>query len=225
LKTQLITTKDGSKTIHFPEWNESYHSKHGAITEALHVYIKSGLTYLLNANPNKKHFSILEMGFGTGLNAYLTYNYGQELNLEITYTCIEKYPLSEEVVEELNYADGKNPQLFKNLHAAPWEEFVSISDNFKLKKHNIDIDIYQSEDNFDVIYFDAFGPRVQPKLWRSSILKTMYDSLNPNGVWVTYCCKGSVRRDLMDIGFQVEKIPGPPGKREMLRAIKVQKNI
>jgi tRNA U34 5-methylaminomethyl-2-thiouridine-forming methyltransferase MnmC len=221
LKTQLITTKDGSKTIHFPEWNESYHSKHGAITEALHVYIKSGLRYRLSANPDKKHISILEMGFGTGLNAYLTYNYGQEQDLQISYTCIEKYPLSEHVVEELNYADGKNPELFKKLHAASWEEFVSISDNFKLKKHNIDLDIYQSEDKFDVIYFDAFGPRVQPNLWNKIILENMYNHLNPNGVWVTYCCKGSVRRDLKDIGFQVEKIPGPPGKREMLRATKV----
>ena len=219
MKSQLITTKDGSKTIHFPEWNESYHSKHGAITEALHVYIKSGLDHWLASNSSKE-ISILEMGFGTGLNTYLTYKFTKDYNLHIHYSSIEKYPLDNQIVSQLNYYSDKDQTLFESLHNSAWEETVQITNQFKLKKHQIDIDSFQSKDKFDVIFFDAFGPRVQPNLWHKSILLNMFDHLNPGGVWVTYCCKGRVRRDLIDVGFQVEKIPGPPGKREMLRAVK-----
>jgi len=219
LKRQILTTKDGSKTIHFPEWNESYHSQHGAITEALHVYIKSGLEYRIHSKPLKA-ISVLEMGFGTGLNAYLTYYYGKVNNLDINYSGIEKYPLTDAVLEQLNYAGESERSVFDNLHAVPWGKYVEISSHFRLKKLEVDIDNFQTEERFDLIYFDAFGPRVQPKLWDRAILEHMHSILNPDGVWVTYCCKGSVRRDLMDIGFTVEKIPGPPGKREMLRAIK-----
>ena len=219
MKKQLITTKDGSKTIHFPEWNESYHSQHGAITEALHVYITSGLAYRTKINVLETT-SILEMGFGTGLNAYLTYIFGQDNNVDINYTAIEKYPVSSEIISQLNYVADNDRSVFEKMHGLPWEKFNAVSNRFRLKKQNIDIDIFKTEDRYDVIYFDAFGPRVQPNLWHRSILENMFSALNPNGVWVTYCCKGSVRRDLIDIGFQVEKIPGPPGKREMLRAIK-----
>ncbi len=219
MKKKLITTKDGSKTIHFPEWNESYHSQHGAITEALHVYIKSGLEYRMVSKP-KDNISILEMGFGTGLNAYLTCKYAMENNLKVNYTSIEKYPIADEMITQLNYVEESDRSVFENLHAVPWGDFHSITPCFQLKKLKIDIDIFQTEETYDVVFFDAFGPRVQPHLWHKSILENMYTIMNPDGVWVTYCCKGSVRRDLMAIGFQVEKIPGPPGKREMLRAIK-----
>jgi tRNA U34 5-methylaminomethyl-2-thiouridine-forming methyltransferase MnmC len=219
LKKVLITTKDGSKTIHFPEWNESYHSQHGAITEALHVYIESGLAYRLKSKPQET-IRILEMGFGTGLNTYLTYTFARENNLNLNYTSIEKYPVSDEEIRQLNYVKDDEKPVFRKLHQVPWGDFHLISDRFQLKKLKIDIDAFQTNDLYDVIYFDAFGPRVQPHLWHNSILENMYHHLNSEGVWVTYCCKGSVRRDLIEIGFQVEKIPGPPGKREMLRAVK-----
>ncbi len=220
MKKQLITTKDGSKTIHFPEWNESYHSQHGAIKEALHVYIQSGLEFRIkDAFP--PHLSILEMGFGTGLNAYLSYKFSKTYNLDLRYTGIEKYPIQEEMLKQLNYVPPEDQGFFNALHHSTWEQFNQISSLFKLKKLNLDLDVFQTQDKYDVIYFDAFGPRVQPHLWHKTILQNMYDILNPHGVWVTYCCKGSVRRDLLEIGFQVEKITGPPGKREMLRAIKI----
>lgn len=219
MKRQILTTKDGSKTIHFPEWNESYHSQHGAITEALHVYIKSGLDYRIKLEPLKS-LSVLEMGFGTGLNAYLTYKYARENGLSINYSSIEKYPMPDEEVSLLNYAEESDTSVFEQLHTVPWDEFISIAEHFQLKKLQMDIDSFKTDEKFDVIFYDAFGPRVQPHLWNMSILETMYSVLNPNGVWVTYSCKGSVRRALTDLGFYVEKIPGPPGKREMLRAIK-----
>ena len=220
MQPKIILTKDGSKTLHFPEWNESYHSSHGAITEALHVYIKNGLEHRI-LNMPMQNISVLEMGFGTGLNAYLTYKYGQNRELKITYTSIEKYPIDPSIISSLNYVDEGDEDLFNLMHTCPWEEFSAITTQFKLKKHLVDIDVFKTDDKFDVVFYDAFGPRVQPNLWSTAILQHMYDHLNYHGVWVTYCCKGSVRRDLIDIGFQVEKIPGPPGKREMLRATKL----
>jgi len=221
LKTQIITTADGSKTIHFPEWNESYHSKHGAFQEAKHVYIQSGLAYRC-----EKAFSspihLLEIGFGTGLNALLSLIMASELQLKINYQTLEKYPLEDSTLNALNYTNlfSKNAHMFQKLHLAEWEKTVEINSFFSLKKINSDLKNFQTESIFDLIYFDAFGPRVQPELWAKSILQNMYNALKPQGVWVTYSCKGSVRRDLQEIGFKVEKIPGPPGKREMLRAVK-----
>jgi len=219
LKRQIVITKDGSKTIHFPEWNESYHSQHGAITEALHVYIKSGIEFRVDLSP-KTHISVLEMGFGTGLNAYLTFKYTAKSNINIKYTSIEKFPVTDDELSQLNYVEEGNSSVFERMHNLPWGSYSSISDLFQLKKLKVDLDSFQTDETYDVIFFDAFGPRVQPHLWHITILESMYNSLNPNGVWVSYCCKGSVRRDLIDIGFNVEKIPGPPGKREMLRAVK-----
>ena len=142
---------------------------------------------------------------------------------KIYYYSIEKYPLENSVLLDLNYAElfSSNSTTFEKLHQTEWEKEVEIQPNFILKKIQTDLKNFQSEPVFDLIYFDAFGPRVQPELWEKTILQNMYDALRPNGVWVTYSCKGSVRRDLIDIGFHVEKIPGPPGKREMLRAVKL----
>jgi len=222
LERKIITTSDGSKTIHFPEWNESYHSKHGALQEAKHVYIQSGLEHRVNSNLPKS-IKILEIGFGTGLNAMLSILFAGQNDIKIYYYTIEKYPLENSVLNDLNYAElfSSKSTTFKKLHQTEWEKEVEIQPNFILKKVKTDLKNFQPEPVFDLIYFDAFGPRVQPELWEKTILQNMYNALRPNGVWVTYSCKGSVRRDLIDIGFNVEKIPGPPGKREMLRAVKL----
>ena len=222
MKKQIITTADGSKTIHFPEWNESYHSKHGALQEAQHVYIQSGLVHRVQKDIPET-LNLLEIGFGTGLNAMLSLLFAQENQLKINYHSLEKFPLEKTTLNELSYAElfSSESSLFERLHAVEWEKQIEITPLFSLKKINTDLRVFQTDSKYDLIYFDAFGPRVQPELWVKPILQNMYDMLNTNGVWVTYSCKGSVRRDLLDIGFQVEKIPGPPGKREMLRAIKI----
>lgn len=221
MKTQIITTADGSKTIHFPEWNESYHSRHGALQEAEHVYIQSGLAFRTKKD-SPSTFNILEIGFGTGLNAMLSLLFAKKHNLKINYHSIEKFPLDKSVLNALNYTElfSLESDSFEDLHRVEWEKTIKINPYFNLKKLNSDLKDFQSESLYDLIYFDAFGPRVQPELWEKTILQNMYDALKPQGIWVTYSCKGSVRRDLQDIGFQVEKIPGPPGKREMLRATK-----
>jgi tRNA U34 5-methylaminomethyl-2-thiouridine-forming methyltransferase MnmC len=222
LKSEIITTADGSKTIHFPEWNESYHSKHGAIQEAQHVYIQSGLAFY-HQNNSVNALNLLEIGFGTGLNAMLSFQYAKANHLKLNYQSLEKYPLDVETLSALHYVElfTKDSEVFQQLHSTAWEKFFEINTFFNLKKIQTDIKSYQSDSVFDLIYFDAFGPRVQPALWEKPILQNMYNALKPNGVWVTYSCKGQVKRDLQDVGFHVEKLPGPPGKREMLRAIKL----
>lgn len=222
MKKQIITTADGSITIHFPEWNESYHSKHGAIQEAQHVYIKSGLNFRHTQHQSLK-LNVLEFGFGTGLNAFLSAIYAINNPIKIAYHSIEKYPLSQEFINDVNYAEIlKVDNLdFDHLHNIEWEKSVAIHDYFQLKKIRGDFQTFNTKQKYDVIFFDAFGPRVQPELWGRPLLKKCYDMMSKYGVWVTYSCKGSVKRDLEDIGFQVEKIAGPPGKREMLRALKI----
>jgi tRNA U34 5-methylaminomethyl-2-thiouridine-forming methyltransferase MnmC len=221
MEIEIITTADGSKTIHFPEWNESYHSKHGALQEAKHVYIKSGLAFRFNQF-SQNPINLLEIGFGTGLNTMLSLLFAKQNGIQIHYHSLDKYPLEISSVKDLNYNTlfPDEADLFQKLHEVEWETQIEINSQFSLKKLKSDLKSFQSEPFYDLIYFDAFGPRVQPELWAKPILKKMFDALKPNGIWVTYSCKGQVKRDLMDIGFLVEKIPGPPGKREMLRAIK-----
>ena len=221
MKKQIITTADGSKTIHFPEWNESYHSKHGAIQEAKHVYIESGLDFRQKQD-DALSLNVLEFGFGTGLNAYLTAIYAKKNQIKITYHSVEKYPLGLEDISNFNFGNILKAKSidYKKLHLIEWEKPIKISDEFQLNKIQADFKNFESQNKYDIIFFDAFGPRVQPELWDKPLLQKCFDLLAPNGVWVTYSCKGSVRRYLQDIGFQVEKIAGPPGKREMLRAIK-----
>jgi tRNA U34 5-methylaminomethyl-2-thiouridine-forming methyltransferase MnmC len=219
VKREIIITADGSNSLLIPQWQETFHSKHGAITEALHVFIQEGLQYWLQQN-TQRPLHLLEIGFGTGLNALLTLLQAQEKNLSITYETLEAYPLSFEEINALNYSEVLqiDKQLFERLHRSPWEEPVEIIPQFRIKKRKEWFENINAQSNFDLIYFDAFGARVQPELWTYPIFKKMYDALKPQGVLVTYASKGSARRAMLEAGFTVSKIPGPPGKREMLRA-------
>lgn len=219
MERKIITTADGSKTIHIVDWDEQYHSKHGAIQEAYHVFIKSGLSLFKN-----RSLSILEIGFGTGLNCLITFLESQKLNLDIAYTGVEAFPITFEELEQLNYiselkADAFSAE-FQKMHQLPWEKEIEISDTFHLCKQQKDFKDLQDSSKFNLIYFDAFGARVQPELWTEAIFAKMYAALRNQGVLVTYAAKGSVRRAMQAVGFVVERLPGPPGKREMLRATK-----
>ena len=219
MKREIITTSDGSKTIHLPEWNEQYHSKHGAIQEAQHVFIKNGLDLFQD-----EKVELLEIGFGTGLNAFITFLEAKKRNLEIKYTGVEAYPVALDEVKELNYVElleaEDMSEYFDKMHTFDWEKRAQISERFSLLKREQFFKDINDEDAFKLIYFDAFGARVQPELWSEEIFASMYKALKPEGVLVTYSAKGSVRRAMQAVGFTVERLPGPPGKREMLRAIK-----
>lgn len=216
MKREIIITSDGSTTIHLPDWNEQYHSKHGAIQEAKHVFIKHGLNIVILNN-----ISILEIGFGTGLNCFITF---LETQKNIDYVGIEAYPVAKNEIEKLNYITElqaeKHSNIFNKIHSVSWEEKHQIASNFSLTKKEQFFKDINDKDYFDLIYFDAFGARVQPELWTEELFKKMFNALKPNGILVTYAAKGSVRRAMQSVGFSVERLQGPPGKREMLRAIK-----
>lgn len=221
---EIITTGDGSKTIYMPDWNEHYHSRHGALQEALHVFIKMGMDVAIplsrKRNPNQPKLSILEYGLGTGLNAMLTAQHKPE-DLEITYTAVEAYPVSNEEIAAMDYGNLLNDlQLYETLHACPWEQSALLANGFKITKQQKTFDLINDPACYDLIYFDAFGPRVQPDLWSLEIFEAAYKSLNPSGILTTYCAAGFVRRNMQAAGFIVERLAGPPGKREMLRATK-----
>lgn len=220
LKKEIVNTLDGSNTIFVPEFDETYHSTHGAIQESLHVFIRSGLKFKTELND----INVLEVGFGTGLNALLSFINSEETNKNIKYTSIEAYPLKWDLLSKLNYIDlifnGKYSATYKKIHTCDWESFYILSSFFTLKKQNVKLQDVSFDNEFDVIYFDAFAPRVQPELWTDQIFTSMYKALKPGGVLVTYCAKGSVKRALKYVGFELQSIPGPPGKREMSRAVK-----
>lgn len=219
MKREIIQTLDGSTTIYLQEWNESYHSKHGAIQEAQHVFIKNGLFLFQNTQ-----ISILEIGFGTGLNAFITFLEAPKMNLSINYVGVEAYPISTDEVLSMNYVQELNAIdknfIFKIMHSSNWEEEIIVSNEFSLTKRKQFFETIEDIAQFDLIYFDAFGYRVQPELWSTDIFRRMYAALNKNGVLVTYAARGVVKRSLIEVGFNVEKLPGPPGKREMFRATK-----
>jgi tRNA U34 5-methylaminomethyl-2-thiouridine-forming methyltransferase MnmC len=219
LKREILQTLDGSTTIHLPDWNESYHSKHGAIQEAYHVFIKNGLS-LFEGKP----ISILEIGFGTALNAFITFLEAQKLRLTIQYVGVEAYPISPEEVLSMNYVAELSAEekrsIFEAMHMCNWEERNAISNDFTLTKRKQFFEEISDESKFDLIYFDAFGYRVQPELWSTEIFEKMYKALKEEGVLVTYAARGVVKRSMLEVGFTVEKLPGPPGKREMFRATK-----
>jgi tRNA U34 5-methylaminomethyl-2-thiouridine-forming methyltransferase MnmC len=219
LDRKIIITSDGSTSIHIPDWDEQYHSKHGAIQEAYHVFIKNGLEFF-----NKKNISILEIGLGTGLNCFITFLEAQKKSLNIRYTGVEAFPITDEEQQQLNYVlqldADKYTEIFDLIHRIPWGVKSHLSINFELDKKLQKFQEIKDNNQHDLIYFDAFGPRVQPELWTESIFEKMFKALKKEGVLVTYSAKGSVRRALQKVGFKVEKLPGPPGKREMLRGVK-----
>ena len=226
MQRKIVTTKDGSTSIKIVEWEEQYHSKHGAIQEAKHVFINSGLTHFLSTKNNESNqvVSILEIGFGTGLNAFITLLEAEKKKRAIAYTGIEAYPVSTEEIEQLNYLSVLNAKdkasLFMAMHHLPWEAFQDITNHFSLKKEKKQFSEIKNENTFNIVYFDAFGPRVQPELWTESLFYIMFKAMKSKGVLVTYCAQGNARRAMQAVGFNVEKIQGPPGKRHMLRATK-----
>jgi len=219
LKREIIITSDGSTSIHLPEWKESYHSKHGAIQEAQHVFIKNGLSFCKGQS-----VSVLEIGFGTGLNAFITFLESQKNNQNIDYVGIEGFPISSEEVIQMNYVNQLNAddfkEKFKKIHTSKWEENVTISEHFRLIKRKQLFNEINDKNQFDIIYFDAFGYRVQPELWSVEIFSKMYEALKEGGILVTYACRGPIKNAMKEAGFQIEKLAGPPGKREMLRGWK-----
>ena len=221
MKRRIIETADGSKTIQLEEWQEQYHSKHGAIQEAYHVFIKHGLEHT-----NRDNLNILEIGFGTGLNALITLIEGKKKDISIQYVGVEQFPVSLEEVQQLDYVSSLSAQVFKSefntMHQCSWEKKNAVSKNFVLTKQKKDFRDITERDLFNLIYFDAFGPRVQPELWTEEIFQIMYTALKTGGILVTYSAKGSVRRAMQAVGFRVERLEGPPGKREMLRGTKTE---
>ncbi len=223
MKREIIITGDGSSTIHIPEWNEQYHSKHGALQEAIHVFVNMGLIPI-SEREDLAEISILEIGFGTGLNALVTYEESRNRSRTINYTGVEAYPVAREEVDKLNFSEIiKDPlavDFFDKIHKCEWGNEIEITKSFKLTKQQKFFQDIEDVELYDLIYFDAFGARVQPELWSVDIFKKMFTALKSNGVLVTYAAKGSVRRAMLEVGFFVERLPGPPGKREMLRATK-----
>ena len=219
MKRRVITTADGSKTIHIEDWNEQYHSIHGAIQEAEHVFIKNGLSLFTD-----QRVSILEMGFGTGLNALITLIRSKKLGLKIDYTGVEAFPVAADELEQLNYIPLLNAmdseKDFERMHSGKWETDIVLSNGFSLTKKQRSFFEVDDENDYDLVYFDAFGARVQPELWTERIFAKMYKAMKHDSVLVTYSAKGSVRRAMQAVGLNVERLPGPPGKREMLRATK-----
>jgi tRNA U34 5-methylaminomethyl-2-thiouridine-forming methyltransferase MnmC len=216
---KIITTSDGSHSLLNEQLNETYHSVHGALQESLHVFIKHGLDFVAQ---NQKTINILEVGFGTGLNALLTAQSAKTNNLTVRYTSLEAFPVEENIWSQLNYVDSpESVALFEKLHRAKWDQPENISSNFILKKMETTLQEVQLERNhFDLIYFDAFAPNKQPEMWVQPVFRKVADSMKNGGVFVTYCAKGQVKRDLQTVGLEVETLQGPPGKREMVRAVR-----
>jgi len=223
LERKIIITDDGSTTIHLPKWDEQYHSKFGALQEARHVFIQMGLFKVLERE-ELSEISILEIGFGTGLNGLVTWQEANKKEVLVDYTGVEAYPVSAEEVEHLNFSgmleEPEAVSVFEKMHKSAWETPQNISEFFTLTKQQKFFQDISDVDKYDLIYFDAFGAGVQPDLWTEEIFEKMYKAIRNNGVLVTYAAKGSVRRAMLQVGFLVERLPGPPGKREMLRATK-----
>jgi tRNA U34 5-methylaminomethyl-2-thiouridine-forming methyltransferase MnmC len=216
---QLSDTADGSHTIYVPELDEHYHSIHGAVQESTFIFINNGFV-VCKANP----VSILEIGFGTGLNALLTAIKAKSGNTQVNYTSIEKNPLGIEISNSLNhykYAGENGMEIFHLIHSAPWNTSVNICNNFNLEKIEADFTKCLLTGNYDLIYFDAFGPDKQPEMWTPELFAGIAAVTNKNGILVTYSAKGEVKRRLRACGFDVTLLPGPPGKRQMIRAVKI----
>lgn len=221
MQDELLLTSDGSHTILSARYGVSYHSRFGAVQESRHIFIDAALNYKALAQSS---LSILEMGLGTGLNALLTLQESRRKGLQIRYTGVEAYPVQPEQYRQLNFIEMlQAPELeapFRQIHEGPWGEPIALTDHFSFAKWKCLFEEFEPEPAYDIVYFDAFAPNAQPELWEIPFLEKMYRALLPGGVLTTYCAKGSVKRNLKSIGFVVESLEGPPGKREMTRAIK-----
>lgn len=217
LERTVLKTADGSHTLRIPAWDEQYHSVHGAVQESRHVFIEAGLQAV-----SASEVRILEMGFGTGLNALLTWNAVAGTDRVCRYDTLEKFPLAQEEIAQLNYPAAvggtQSTERFAHLHEAAWEQWTSLDPTFYLRKQEMSLHEWQPDQRYDLVYYDAFGPRVQPELWTAECFAKIREALEPGALLVTYCAKGDVRRALQHVGFTVERLPGPPGKREMIRA-------
>ena len=218
---RIIETQDGSHSIFSEKYGVSYHSKYGAVQETQHVFIEAALRpkALLH-----KDLAILEIGFGTGLNAFMTYLEAKKFLLNLKYTAVEAYPISQEEAEALNYPQvlrkEEETSFFLSMHHSSWNKRIALNDFFSIEKRQHLFQEIDFQNQFDIIYFDAFAPNSQPELWEEEIMSKMFEALKPDGILVTYCAKGAVKRVLKSVGFEVESLKGPPGKREMTRAYK-----
>jgi tRNA U34 5-methylaminomethyl-2-thiouridine-forming methyltransferase MnmC len=217
MNTELILTEDGSNTLYVSEIDECYHSSHGAIQESRHIFIEAGLK-----QNSKTEIRVLEIGFGTGLNAFLTMLEAERSGKKIQFTSLEKYPVEIEKALQLNYPEKlslENKNSFEIMHTSPWNDEISIAPFFTLKKIKIDFTNYTLEEKFDVVYFDAFSPEKQPEMWTQDRFEMIFHHCKSGAILTTYCAKGIVRRAMQAAGFEVERLQGPPGKREILRGI------
>ncbi len=227
-QVQIITTGDGSHTLFSEQFNEVYKSRHGAIKESRHVFIAQGLDYVLNMMAQKQEasaVSILEVGFGTGLNTLLTMIEAERRNLKIEYTTLEPYPIDIDTIKALNYTEQLGYEFcygpYHTTHLVRWDEMHPVTPHMGFKKIKASvIDYTLAENSFDLIYYDAFAPTHQPEMWTIEVFKKMFHALKPGGILVTYCSKVTVQKAMKEAGFTVEKTPGPPGRRDMLRAHK-----
>ncbi len=216
----VFLTDDGSHSFLSEQFGVTYHSTHGAIQETQHIFIDAGLKHVLSQN--LAEILILELGFGTGLNALMTWIEAERLQQKIRYITYEMYPLSIEDAEALNYHSRLHfpISIFKAMHECSWNESHHLSPYFNFEKRWASIENIDIQDTINLIYFDAFAPEIQPQLWEQPMMQKMYDALLPNGVMTTYCAKGAVKRAMKEVGFKIESLPGPPFKREITRAIK-----
>lgn len=221
ISPRIFETQDGSHSIFSETHGVSYHSKYGAIQESRHVFIESGLYYKMTG---RQSLAVLEIGLGTGLNAFMTLLEAEKHQIAIRYTALEAYPISLSEAEQLNYTEklnaGQWKDLFLMIHKSEWDTPNALSPHFELTKLRTSFESLDLIEAFDVLYFDAFAPGAQPELWEAPVMNRMYRALHPGGVLTTYCAKGAVKRTLKQIGFEIEALPGPPGKREMTRALK-----
>jgi len=218
MHSELLITSDGSHTLFVSEIDECYHSSHGAIQESRHIFIEAGLKQC-----KKSEIKVLEIGFGTGLNAFLTMIEAERSDKQIQYTSLEKYPVEIEKALKLNYPEELSPEnrnRFEFMHTSAWNVDTQINPFFTLKKKEVDFTCYTFDNQFDVVYFDAFSPEKQPEMWTAAQFEKLYNCCNFEAILTTYCAKGSVRRVMQHAGFKVERLDGPPGKREILRGLK-----
>jgi tRNA U34 5-methylaminomethyl-2-thiouridine-forming methyltransferase MnmC len=223
---KIIVTEDGSHSLYHKVLKETYHSFHGAINESNYVFIDKGIRYWRTKEGLPSSINIFEVGFGTGLNALLAAQFAEENRVNIHFHTIEPFPLDLEVVKDLNYAskinDGQYTELFNKIHEAAWEEKIEISEYFSIRKDKQRLQHIEDNFNnsFDVIFFDAFAPSKQAEMWEIALIEQCFNLLKDGGVFVTYSAKGQLKRDSKQVGFEVETLPGPPGKKEMVRATK-----